>query len=110
MNNIDAVEGLAKVLLGKFLDVSVEGRQEVSEYIGNVKTVIDAVGVFIKNNPEVSETPELVRDVLYDFAKSQWMGRLEKMVDPDPATGAQPDLDYQAYCYDYIYIHGNYPR
>jgi len=110
MNCIDAVEGMAKALLGKFLDVSTEYRLDDSEYIRNVKAVIDAVILFVKNNPEISETPELIRDVLYDFAKMRWLARLEKSVDPDQAEVATRDLEYQAYCYDYLYAHGNYPR
>ncbi|MCB2146498.1 MAG: hypothetical protein KQI81_08490 [Deltaproteobacteria bacterium] len=110
MNCIDAVEGMAKALLGKFLEVSTEYRLDDSEYIRTVKAVIDTVILFVKNNPEISETPELIREVLYDYAKTQWLGRLEKTVDSDPVAGATRDLEYQAYCYDYLYAHGNYPR
>ncbi|MBC2712646.1 MAG: hypothetical protein HGJ94_17165 [Desulfosarcina sp.] len=109
MNCIDAVEGMAKVLLGKFLDVSTEHRLDASEYIRNVKVVIDAVALFVKNNPEVSETSELIRGVLYDYAKAQWLARLDKIV-PDQEAGSKRDIEYQAYCYDYVYAHGNYPR
>ncbi len=110
MNCIDAVEGTAKVLLSQFLDISTEYRLDASAYIRNVKAVIDAVALFIKNNPEVSETPELIRGVLYDYAKTQWLMRLEKSVDPDREAAARIDLEYQEYCYDYVYAHGNYPR
>jgi len=110
MNCIDAVEGMAKALLGKFMDVSTEYRLDDSEYIRSVKVVIDAVILFVKNNPEVSETPELIREVLYDYAKTRWLARLEKAVDSDHEAGATRDLEYQAYCYDYLYAHGNYPR
>ncbi len=110
MNCIDAVEGVAKVLLGKFQDVSTEYRLDDSEYIRNVKAVIDAVALFVKNNPEVSETPDLLRGVLYDYAKAQWLARLGKLVDSDDDAGGKRDLEYQEYCYDYLYAHGNYPR
>jgi glycine cleavage system H lipoate-binding protein len=110
MNCIDAIEGMAKALLEKFLDVSMEYRMDASEYIRNVKTVIDTVILFVKNNPEVSETPELIEDVLYDWAKANWLARLEKTVDTDEETRAARDLEYQAYCYDYLFAHGNYPR
>lgn len=110
MNCIDAVEGMAKALLGKFLDVSTEYRLDDSEYIRNVKAVIDTVILFVKTNPEVSETPELIREVLYEYAKTRWLSRLEKTVDSDQESGATRDLEYQAYCYDYLFAHGNYPR
>ena len=90
MNCIDAIEGMAKALLEKFLDVSMEYRMDVSEYIRNVKTVIDTVILFVKNNPEVSETPELIRDVLYDYAKNLWLDRFKKSVDSDPKADANP--------------------
>ena len=110
MNCIDAVEGTAKALLVKFLDVSTEYRLDASEYIRNVKTVIDGAVHFVKTNPEVCETPELIRDVLGNYARAQWLARLEKTVDPDLVSGIKPDLEYQAYCYDYVFTHGNYPR
>lgn len=110
MNNIDAVEGLTKAMLDKFLDVSSEYRMDVSEYIRNVKAVIDTVVGFITNNPEITETPDLIRDVLYDFAKVRWLDRLENTVDSDLEAGIKPDMEYYSYCYDYIYTHGNYPR
>ena len=110
MNCIDAIEGTAKTMLKTFIDMSAEYRLDASEYIRNVKAVIDAAALFVKNNPEVSEMPELLRGVLYDYAKSQWLERLEKTVDSEQEGGGKPDIEYQAYCYDYVYAHGNYPR
>ena len=110
MNCIDAIESMAKAMLEKFLDVSTEYRLDVSDYIRNVKAVIDTVILFVKNNPEVSETPELIQDVLYEFAKTKWLARLEMTVESDGEMGAMRDREYQAYCYDYLYAHGNYPR
>lgn len=109
MNCIDAIEGLAKGLLGKFADVSNEYRLDDSEYIRSVKAVIEAVALFVKNNPEVSESPELIGGVLYDFAKAQWLSRQQKIVAVDLGVGEERDLEYQSYCYDYLYAHGNYP-
>ncbi len=110
MNCIDAVEGTAKVLLQKFLDVSVENRQDVSEYICVVTVVIDAVVQFLKNNPEVNVASEAIRSVLYDYAKTQWLARLGISADPNSETAMDNDIEYQAYCYDYLFTHGNYPR
>lgn len=110
MNCIDAVEGTAKSMLDKLLQVADEYRLDASEYIRNVKAVIEAVVAFVTVNPEVSDNPEIIQGVLYDYAKTLWVVRLEKSVNPDPAGGAGADIDYQAYCYDYVYMHGNYPR
>ena len=112
MNCIDAVEGTAKAMLDRFLDSAAEFRMDASEYIQNVKTVIDGVLRFVGNNPEVSGRPELIRDVLYDYAKRIWLASLEKPVGPEPESESASNVDreYQAYCYDYVFDHGNYPR
>ena len=110
MNCIDAVEGTAKVLLQKFLDACVENRQDVSEYIREVKVVIDAVAQFLKNNPEVNVAADAIRGVLYDYAKAQWLARLGKSVDSTSEAAMDNDLEYQAYTYDYLFSHGDYPR
>ena len=110
MNCIDAVEGTSKVVLARLLDLSAEFSMDASEYIRNTKAVIDAVASYVGDNPEISDVPELIRDELYDYAKALWLGHLEKSADTPPDSPTSPDLDYQAYCYDYVYAHGNYPR
>jgi hypothetical protein len=110
MNCIDAVEGTAKSMLSRFLDLAIDYRMDASEYIRNVKTVIDGAAQFIKDNPEVSDSPDILRDVLYAYAKSQWLSRMEKTLEADPATATGPDVEYQEYCYDHLYDRGNYPR
>lgn len=110
MNCIEAAEGTAKAVLIKLLDLATEYRMDVSEYVRNVKAVIDAVAVFVKNNPEISDTPDILRDILYDFARGQWLARVQKTVEPGQTGTEITDIEYQAYCYDYIYAHGNYPR
>ena len=110
MNCIDAVEATTKLLLIKFLEIATEYRMDASEYIRNVKAVIDSVQQFIQENPEVSDTPDLIKNVLYDFAKAQWLAHLENSIDVDLGKEGDSGLEYQAYCYDYLYIHGNYPR
>ena len=110
MNCIDAVEGTAKTVLTRFSDLSAEYRMDVSEYIRNVKAIIDGAALFIKNNPEVSDAPELLRNVLYDHAKAQWLDRLAKPGDAEPSADTTPDLEYQAYCYDHVFTWGEYPR
>jgi hypothetical protein len=112
MNCIDAIEGTAKATLDRFLEFATARRVDASEYIQNVKTVIAGVLRFIGNNPEVSEQPELIRDVLYDYAKKIWLANLEKPVDTESESepAATVDREYQAYCYDYVFDHGTYPR
>ncbi|WP_419663267.1 hypothetical protein Dvar_36530 [Desulfosarcina variabilis str. Montpellier] len=110
MNCIEAVEGTAKAVLIKLLDLATEYRMDASEYIRNVKAVMDAIAVFVKNNPEISVKPDTLRDVLYDFAREQWLARYQKSVELGEIQSEKADIEYQTYCYDYIYAHGDYPR
>jgi hypothetical protein len=110
MNCIEAVEGTAITVLGKLLELAAEYRMDASEYIRNVKAVIDAIAVFVKDNPEINVTPDTLREILYDFAREQWLARYQKSVEIGEIKAEKADIEYQAYCYDYIYAHGNYPR
>jgi glycine cleavage system H lipoate-binding protein len=110
MNCIDAVEGTAKATLDRFLESAIEFRLDVSEYIQDVKSVIAGVQRFVENNPEVSERPELIRDVLYNYAKELWLAHLEASTDPGSEPAPILDREYQEYCYDYVFDHGSYPR
>lgn len=92
------------------MDAATEYRLDASDYIRNVKTVIDGAVCFIAGNPEVNTTPEVMRNVLYDYAKTLWLKRLEETACGGAEEEKPPDLEYQSYCYDYVYDHGNYPR
>lgn len=110
MNCIEAAEGTAKAILLKNVDLAGEYRLDVSEYIRNAKAIIEAVLAFVKNNPEISETPDILGDILYAFAREKWLGRAQGSAEGEPSETEKADIEYQAYCYDYIYTHGNYPR
>ena len=110
MNCIDAVEGTSKAVLTRLLNLTTEFNMDASEYIRSTKVVIDAVASYVGDNPEISDAPELIRDELYDYAKAQWLEHVKKSTDFEPDSPTCADMDYQAYCYDYVYTHGNYPR
>lgn len=113
MNCIDAIEGTAKSTLTAFMGLSTEYRMDLTEYIRNVKAVIDGAVLFLEQSPEVGDSPDILRDVLSAHAKSLWMADVEKQLtpaDPAAATAVRPDLEYQSYCYDYVYDRGEYPR
>ncbi len=110
MNCIEAAEGTAKAILLKNLDL-VEGYSlDVSEYIRNVKAIIEAAATFAKTIPDSGDWPEALTESLYFFAKKQWLARMQKNGETEPSQTETADIEYQAYCYDYIYTHGNYPR
>ena len=110
MNCIDAIEGTTKAVLTRFLDLSADYRMEASEYIRYVKAVVDAAILFVKSNPEIAQHADILMDILYDFARTQWLTRLDKTVESDQAEADKANIEYQAYCYDHLCAHGNYPR
>jgi hypothetical protein len=109
MKCIDAIEGTIKHVLTRIHAVSVEDKFDDTEYVRQVKAIIDATDQFIRNNPELLENPQLLRDELYRFSRELWLNVqscASQTTDPPP-NDAQ---EYQTYYYDYLYNRGNYPR
>ena len=112
MKCIDAIEGTVKSILNQWHGLCVEHQLEDSEYVRNVKSVIDGTGLFLAENPEVVENPQLLLDELYSYSRELWLGCQQGSDD----TGIQttpPDaetLEYHIYFYDYLYHRGIYPR
>lgn len=112
MKCIDAIEGTVKTILQQLLVVSIEQNLDDSEYVRNVKAVIDATERFIQNNPEVVDDPELIKQVLYVHSRNLWLVQNQGagQSEIDQAEGlASDDDEYQTYYYDYLYNRGNYP-
>lgn len=109
MNNIDVIEGSIKIILAELDAVWRDAHLEDSEYIRNTKAVIDGADRFIRENVEITTAPDVLVNVLYEYAKETWLAHrttVEKPTGVDqPANG-----DYDEYCFDYIYKHGVYPR
>jgi hypothetical protein len=109
MKCIDAIEGTVKTILNHMHAVSLEEHLDDTEYVRNVRAVIEATDQFIVNNPEIVETPQLLKDVLYGYSRRLWLSGQQ----PPPAeqTGkAAEQEEYQTYYYDYLYHRGIYPR
>ena len=105
MNNLDAIEGSVKSILEKLHGLWIDTHLDDSEYIRNTKAVIEAADQFIQENREITSDPEILIDVLYQYAKELWL--THKMTVEKP-VGAE-NGDYSEYCFDYIYKHGVYP-
>jgi hypothetical protein len=115
MNCIDAIEGSVKGSILRLYKVFVEDRQDDSEYIRNIKAVIEGADAFVQENKELVSSPEVLKHVLYGFAKELWLGSLRgHPQQPQDATApvskAPEDPDYDEYYFNYIYSHGVYPR
>ena len=114
MNCIDAIEGTAKSALTCIHEAHIEYQLDDTEYIRNVKTVIDGVFKFVQDNPEVGTQPETVKKVLYDFSKELWRsdikGSQRKTTASDTMGVTTESDEYHDYYFDYIYNHGVYPQ
>jgi len=108
MNNLDAIEGSVKSILEKLHGVWIDTHLDDSEYIRNTKAVIEAADRFIQENREITNDPEILIEVLYQYAKELWL--THKMTVEMPVSGKNEENgDYSEYCFDYIYEHGVYP-
>ena len=108
MNNLDAIEGSVKSILENLHGVWIDAHLDDSEYIRNTRAVIAAADRFIQENREITSEPEILINVLYQYAKELWLSH--KMTVEMPVAGENGEnSDYSEYCFDYIYEHGVYP-
>ena len=114
MKCIDAIEGTVKSILQQLHGLCIDQNLDDTEYVRNVKAVIDATRSYLTNNPEAVENPQLLTEVLYTFGRSLWLSARQ------PNTGdeftkndsslTEESQEYQTYFYDYLYHRGIYPR
>jgi hypothetical protein len=114
MKCIDAIEGITKAILFRLHSVKVEDRLDDSEYIRNVKAVIDGTAGFLNSNPEIVDEPQILLNVLYDYSRSLWLKNQSGLeITSDTAqsrTLLESNEEYETYYYDYLYHRGLYPR
>ena len=112
MNHIDAIEGTVRSILAGFYQNHIDGTRDDSEYIGNVKLILEGAQRFVAAHPELLTPPDVLRDVLYDHAKQLWREGLGDHQPPRdiPAPADEEPGDYHGYYFDYLYQHGIYPR
>lgn len=113
MNCIDAVEGSGKTIISRLYAESVAQRLEDTEYIRNVKVVLEAMVAFLAENPEITDSPDLLHAVLLAHARKLWVeGVLSATGEISPEEAKyrlSGDSEYLTYCFDYIYEKGLYP-
>lgn len=111
MQSIAAVEGIAKAIIQTIFDDFLQSKLDDSEYVRNIKSVIDGADKFLKDNRELINDPETLKDILYAFAKALWRENQRSMCIPEnEETGETKDEGYYEYYFDYLYQHGNYPN
>lgn len=108
MNCIDAIEGAAKKVILDFHARHRLGEMDDTEFARNTRIVIDGTGVFVKNNCEITLNPELLKTVLFEYARELWKNSLKaKAAHRKTSSG---DKGYDDYYFDYIFRHGIYPK
>ena len=80
-----------------------------------IKAVIEGTDAFVRENKEIVSSPEVLRDVLYCFARELWLSsaatHLPQPPEAPPSGSKAPaDTDYEEYFFNYVYNHGVYPR
>ena len=114
MKRIDAIEGTTKYIISEFYQIYIEGRLDDTEYIRNIKAIIDGIDMFIQDNKEVVSEAKMLKQVLYSFSKELWLANLKKPCAENIKSYDKDDSSenngYYDYYFDYIYNHGFYPR
>ena len=114
MNCIDAIEGSAKNIIIKTHDVFIEDKLDDTEYIRNVKAIINGITEFVRSNREIISDPQILEQVLYEFSKELWISELKKRLEQESQTedsinDDSENKEYYEYYFDYIYNHSRYP-
>jgi hypothetical protein len=112
MKCIDAIEGTVKCILDRMYTLGVEAGLDDSEYVRNVRAVIDSVDDYLKLNPELISDPDLLKKVLYDYSRKLWLTTqaTAATVTETCGNGAVTEQEYQTYYFDYLYHQGLYPK
>ena len=107
MNCIDAIEGTAKKVIFDFHAMHELGELDDTEFARNTRIIIEGAGVFVGNNCEITSNPELLKTVLFEYARDLWKASLKvKVAFREPNS---EDEGYDDYYFDYIFRHGTYP-
>ncbi len=112
MDCADAVKRAIECVLAKLHDGCVEDRLDDTEYIRNVRAVLEGTDMFFRDNAEILGDPQEVKASLHEFSKTLWMHHLEKIrkKETDMKDEEAEDDGYYDYYYNYVYTHGVYPR
>ena len=113
MKCIDAVEGTVKCILTQLHTAHKQAASDDSEYIHQVKAVINAAERYIVQNPELIQDPTILKNVLYTYSRNLWLREQQSGEVPQESgcNGSSSESDdFQTYYYDYIYDRDMYPN
>lgn len=106
MNCIDAIEGTAKKVISDFYAMHQAGEMDDTEFARNARVLIDGTRKFVGDNCEITPHPELLKTVLFEYARTLWKSSREAKA---KTRGPSGDRGYDDYYFDYIFRHGTYP-
>ncbi len=110
MKCIDAIEGTVKSIIKEIHSTYTRNSADDSEYIYNVKTVINATDQYVRSQPEFIENPEILKQVLYVYSRNLWLlGQQPAAVESKTSALDSENEEYQTYYFDYLYNRGVYP-
>ncbi len=114
MECIDAIEENLKRILERLYKLFVENGADDSEYIRNVKAVLEGTAIFLNENQNFCKNIDALDKSLYDYSKSLWIEHIQTVLSKEDTTDkketALEDKGYHSYYYDYIFNHDTYPR
>ena len=108
MKCIDAIEGNVKMILNQLHKSYIDQQLDDSEYIRNVKSVLEATDQYARKNPEIIASPEMLKQVLYVYSRNLWLMGQHPVASSEAVSDPDND-DYQTYYYDFLYDRGVYP-
>ena len=111
MNCIDAVEGTAKSIIDGLFQLFIESSHDDTEYIRNIKKVIDSTDLFLQNNREITGDPETLKNFLYGYAKDLWIKNIVNNIKTEDRISDMvlEKVEYHEFYFNHIYNHGTYP-
>ena len=113
MKCIDGVEGALRSVLTAFQRRYARQELDDTDFVQNIKTIIEGATDFLDQNREIGTDPELLRRVLYDFSRQWWVEYITQKQREDAREDdlevSSSDDGYIEYYFDYIYECGSYP-
>ena len=113
MKCIDAIEGTAKYIISRFHQLFIDEGLDDTEYIRNIKAIIDGIDMFVQDNKEIITETKMLKHVLYSFSKELWLTNLKKYTENVTSHDEDDSFEnngYYDYYFDYIYNNGVYPH
>ena len=113
MNCIDGIEGVLGCILREFQELYIAGTLDDSDFIPNLRVVIDGAARFLEQNEEIGIAPAILRNVMQQACKKWWIEfattQRTQGVEDSKELPSEDSQEYLEHYFDHIYYHGTYP-